>query len=539
MCEGPSGLTSQEIQERLFHELTSTRWDDSPPSLPHSPSSSPILIHGSDSETEEGEQRTGNEFQTESNQEATPPHMTTEVSVSGIDGEVHAVVTSQSASDPVTDSAINTRSKREAKERESGLVDNEESVIASSPVVSNQQLSLSATATENQSVGSSKDIIKAPNASLVNSELACLMSTNVVAGSSTLGSSHLMLPREEQETHEEEREEREEGGEREECIVINAESENEEQAGHKSSETFGEVAAYDLDRWQQETRQHDKSSTEQKKTEKLQKESSRERAHQKKYRDRSEDERMRSRKGKDRERHRSRKHSSTSRRRHRRSGERESKHYGRHYSSSESPSDTEYASRHRTRRKISRSPAWRRHRDAEIEPYYVREKHHRSRLYSDDYSGARASSLSSGKWRSDERQRRRDERERRESERGSRRSHRRGRSRERNDGGVAGQKLQAELASIDEEIVRHKREVLKAMLRSERLKLLHRQLQGRDLPDDNYNESVGEPPAIDETMPTGEVVRQLAELDRAIVDEKRRVLQVMKRIEEDKADADT
>ncbi|CAI8054548.1 E3 ubiquitin-protein ligase Topors [Geodia barretti] len=48
---GPAGLSSQEIQERLFHELTATRWDDSPPFLPlPSSPSSPILVHGSDSE---------------------------------------------------------------------------------------------------------------------------------------------------------------------------------------------------------------------------------------------------------------------------------------------------------------------------------------------------------------------------------------------------------------------------------------------------------------------------------------------------------
>lgn len=71
------------------------------------------------------------------------------------------------------------------------------------------------------------------------------------------------------------------------------------------------------------------------------------------------------------------------------------------------------------------------------------------------------------------------------------------------------------------------------MLKCERLKLLHRQLQGRDLLDDGGRSELGEPLVIDKTTPTGDVVKKLAELDRAIVDEKRRVLQVMKRIEED------
>ena len=48
---GPSGPSSAaNMQRRILEELTTARWDDSPPILP---SSSPIVIHGSDSEQEE------------------------------------------------------------------------------------------------------------------------------------------------------------------------------------------------------------------------------------------------------------------------------------------------------------------------------------------------------------------------------------------------------------------------------------------------------------------------------------------------------
>ena len=253
-------------------------------------------------------------------------------------------------------------------------------------------------------------------------------------------------------------------------------------------------------------------------------------------------ERKREWKVRERERHKKHKTSHEHRtRRHSRSGEHSqyihsrrsrSRHRAdsgsKYYSSSDSYSDAEYeeSARGKSRRRSRRSNS--REFESVGEPYYTRERcHHRSRLYSDDYVGCNAAS----------------EHETRPST--SRTSRRKShfdterKAKHRRD--LESSRLHKKLTSLDQEIVEHKREVLRAMLRCERLKLLHRQLQGEDLPDDCNDElgDVKRPLVITKTTPTGEVVQQLANLDRAIVDGKRKVLRVMKKMEEQAVNSDS
>ena len=237
----------------------------------------------------------------------------------------------------------------------------------------------------------------------------------------------------------------------------------------------------------------------------------------------------------------------------------------RHYSSSESESDTEnYHSTERSwgrRRKrrfggsqsSSREFGSRKEDDGSPKPYCKREKLHRSRLYSDDIVNSHQTGCENVPSGGERRRTADAEVDRPTSSRSAslkkqlrekvhdRISKRRGDSREaeqklkhsrRDLEGTT--KLREELSCVDREITEHKRELLQAMLRCERLKLLHRQLRGEDLPTNCSDDlhSLGQPLVINETTPTSEVVQQLAELDQAIVDGKRKVLHVMKKIEE-------
>jgi hypothetical protein len=342
--------------------------------------------------------------------------------------------------------------------------------------------------------------------------------------------------------------------EEEECIVINAESEGEQSPQQRANETFGSIAAGSLET------HGTKESSRRKPTatscprqgrvrEVSQSKGQRGETTKGKHRTGETKEKGRSKRSETTDRHKKRDRESTEERhKEKEKGGRESRKYPsksrrrsisreyrhsrtRHDYSRSSSSDSDREHRVRDRRKRSRSP---RHVDADIEPYCVRDKSHRSRLYSDDYGNAGASSSGRARGEPSSRSGKRRERRRESESLLDARSEKRRVGNRESDG-----KLKEELSSIDEEIVRHKREVLRAMLRCERLKLLHRQLQGRDLPDDSCSNELGKSPVIDERTPTGEVVKQLAELDRAIADEKRRVLQVMKRIEEDNSAADS
>ena len=740
---GPSGLTSQEIQERLFHELTSTRWDDTPPSLPLSPSSSPVVVHGSDSENEEREQET-TEIEpqhTVSLQEDTHTGITPDISdtvgssggmvstnttVSGAvgggagavsggtgavsggtgavsggtgavsggagavsggtgavsggagavsggagavsggagavsggtgavsggtgavsgkcevgggdggDGASGEVGGGDSVNEPVLSgegvgeregetSAGVELSQQSPSEPEEGQTSQDggematESTRSNSAVVQHPEGSPLHTVAEierdreveecvvinaesdgdeqqrDESFGENteskekrKDALRSrtkkerervyrgrermsrdeqkekeresrkqssegrqsgegrESSSSAGVELSQQSPSEPEEAQTSQSSGEMATDTENIDTtHSIERHtegsplravaEIERGREEEECVVINAESDGDEQPRERNAETLSEVAAHDLP----ENKRSEKTGSREKRKEVPKSRTNEERDGANRERERgNKHEQRKSRKGKEREsRERGRKHSSESSRR-RQSGERE--YYSRHSRSSKCSSED---------RSRSRSPP-RRFSDTIMESYCVRDKQHRSRLYSDDYSdtglisphGRRCGGERSPQRRShgDRRRHRSRSRSRSREEEGRGRegdSRKREGDRRKRDRDSVGSELQAELSSIDEEIVKHKREVLQAMLRSERLQLLHRQLQGRDLPDDRHDK-LGEPLAIDETTPTGEVVNELAELDRAIVDEKRRVLRVMKRIEEEAPSSD-
>ena len=70
------------------------------------------------------------------------------------------------------------------------------------------------------------------------------------------------------------------------------------------------------------------------------------------------------------------------------------------------------------------------------------------------------------------------------------------------------------------------------MLKCERLKLLHSQLHGDQDSTTHHPAPLRQPLAVSRATPTSEVVEELAELNQAIALEKRRVLRVMRRLEE-------
>ena len=167
------------------------------------------------------------------------------------------------------------------------------------------------------------------------------------------------------------------------------------------------------------------------------------------------------------------------------------------------------------------------------EPYCVREKKHRLRMYSDDYPTAAVSSpresrvSSSAKGTSS---RTREERQREKYHSRRRRRHL--------TPDTSAVELRQELESVNRQIREHKTELLGAMLRSERLRLLHRNLRGEDLPSTEVLQRVhdlGQLTVISETTPTSDVVHELAQLDQAIMDGKRQVLKMMRRMEEQQA----
>ena len=196
-------------------------------------------------------------------------------------------------------------------------------------------------------------------------------------------------------------------------------------------------------------------------------------------------------------------------------------------------------------------------RERTPDPYMSREKNPRLRLYSDDYDGI--TPFRDSQQRSKEsvtghspphvshRLHKGGERERNNHSSSSRHSRRRdtpdrdkthrvekrkkGKEKERDV------RLVEELSSIEQQIREHKREILGTMLRSERLRLLHRNLRGEELlvPPSELMGVGGFPTVTGGAPPTGDVVSELEQLDQAIVDGKRQVLKLMKRMEERQA----
>ena len=538
-------MSSQEIQERLFHELTATRWDDSPPFLPlPSSPSSPILVHGSDSECD----GVG---------DVAPSIAASPLEASS--SNLAAIISSDTSGDTVVgvssgDGAVGGDGATVSVGRgEEGGREGEEGDFGTG--VASETLSQQPRSLED---GDYPTLEGFGSQALENTSSSTHPPADTESSASLPSSLITETNKQEEEVDDEKEKEqrnKEDGiEEEEECIVINAESEGEQSPQQRANETFGSIAAGSLEtHGTKESSRRKPTATscprEGRVGEVSQSKGQRGETTKGKHRRGETKEKGRSKRSETTDRHKKRDRESTEERhKEKEKGGRESRKYPsksrrrsisreyrhsrtRHDYSRSSSSDSDREHRVRDRRKRSRSP---RHVDADIEPYCVRDKSHRSRLYSDDYGNAGASSSGRARGEPSSRNGKRRER-RRESE-----SLLDGRSEKRRVGNRESDgKLKEELSSIDEEIVRHKREILRAMLRCERLKLLHRQLQGRDLPDDSCSNELGKSPVIDERTPTGEVVKQLAELDRAIADEKRRVLQVMKRIEEDNSAVDS
>ena len=222
------------------------------------------------------------------------------------------------------------------------------------------------------------------------------------------------------------------------------------------------------------------------------------------------------------------------------------------YSSSELDEDHRYCKererrkKRRRRRREERDSGYRnsrehsRRRECESpEPYCVRERKHRLRMYSDDYPTATPSSSSVSQVRSKARAESTSSHTRKEREREEYRSRRRRRHLTPDTRTV---ELREELESVNQQIKQHKTELLGAMLRSERLRLLHRNLRGEDLPSTEVLQRVhglGQLAVIGEATPTTDVVHELAQLDQAIMDGKRQVLKMMRRMEEEQTASNT
>ena len=622
MVLGTSGFSLSD--ERLFHELTATRWDDSPPSLHLY---SPILIHGSDSESS-GDENTHTSCGTISTGGTTcTTSADIAISTGGTTSTGAAISTCGSTSactygvissgttrtstgsavsktqdvdgvgerataggseneggsgqraeggskddeeggggegegiggahegercDESRDSGDGTGSKGMQKDsaKEDNTRENDERKYQPNSPQMTKEVSKELKTAKSDVITSSvcptlpAAVLEQAHSPLHDGSTSLITSTtpSTICRSSSLMYTEAQVREDEKET----------------CIVINAESENEGLSLETATGTFGSVGTSVLKpkgkrparkdssrngaamssrkkgvRCSVERKKHKSSHKESgceiKSEERKQKVRERQRCSRKKHRS-SGEHHSRS--------HHSRSHSrSGNRRQYRHSWRRRSRRRSdRYYSSSESLSDTEHRNlsperrrekrRKRNRRSISRE------RD---EGYFAREKSHRSRLYSDDIvysktasefevrpsSGKRMVDVDSAPTGSSRTIQASVHKPRRKNLHAR---HSRNRDREST-------KLHEELSSLDQEIAEHKREVLRAMLRSERLKLLHRQLRGEDLPGDELH-SLRQPLVINETTPTGEVVQQLAELDRAIVDGKRRVLHVMKKMEE-------
>ena len=101
----------------------------------------------------------------------------------------------------------------------------------------------------------------------------------------------------------------------------------------------------------------------------------------------------------------------------------------------------------------------------------------------------------------------------------------------------AQKKLAEELSELDAEIKENKKKLLKSLLHRERLELLHRSLHEEQLSSDmGPSTHEIEPVSISPSTPTVEIVRELSYLDRAIIDGKKQLLRVMKKMEEEKAE---
>ena len=97
--------------------------------------------------------------------------------------------------------------------------------------------------------------------------------------------------------------------------------------------------------------------------------------------------------------------------------------------------------------------------------------------------------------------------------------------------------LAQELSEVDRQIQDNKKELLKSMLRRERLELLQKSLHSEDHSMSGATSALQKSAAAT-TKTTSEMERELVMLNRAITDGKKQLLRVLKRVEEDQLDMD-
>ena len=98
--------------------------------------------------------------------------------------------------------------------------------------------------------------------------------------------------------------------------------------------------------------------------------------------------------------------------------------------------------------------------------------------------------------------------------------------------------LAQELSQVDKQIQDNKKELLKSMLRKERLELLQKSLHGGESGEDSlFASSVLQKPSdVASTRTTGEMEKELELLNRVITDGKKQLLKVMKKVEEEQVE---
>lgn len=560
MFTGPSGNSqSDRIQERLFEELTATRWDDSPPFLHLS---SPILIHGSDSEDEEDNVHTLPETVSTSNMSTstaihTPPLSTSGTSSATFGDYAHTedatlidataaaggVGRDEESGQEIGGTCDEGGGDGESGDRGEGTQEDESkndnfeegTVKQNDEGEQNHPPSPIDAIRKSDSDASPSAISATPPKAPLGQVQPTLSEKSVLLNTSSAASCSNSVKCKSEVQDEDEM-----------CIVINAESDSEylplETAIPGSAGSSGSKLKVKESAMKTTSRRTCKGKAPSREREGLE---------NKKHKSRKERDKGKKWKHSHKEHKRRRQSRSDDGKWHSDNRHKRSKHnLDRCYSSSsESSSGLERqrfspeSRREKKHRRIRRRPSLR-----EVESYYARERCHRSRLYSDDYvysktksehkirqyniiretvahkEGVSASSLNTARVTVDDKKPRR-------------KSRRDGECRARYSTNRDHEKLRKELSGLDQEIVEQKRKALRAMLRCERLKLLHRELQGKDLPEGELS-SLGQPLAINERTPTGEVEQQLAELDRAIMDGKRRVLYIMKKMEEQAPQSD-
>ena len=189
-------------------------------------------------------------------------------------------------------------------------------------------------------------------------------------------------------------------------------------------------------------------------------------------------------------------------------------------------------------------------------PYYKREGHHRTKLYSDDFTveHTRRSDDKKSNKKNPSTKYRKASKEFYSKPRSRSTSSEEGFSKHRSrkktvssrlmHDGATGEcdenrkRLSQELNVLDQQIKDNKKELLKSMLRRERMELIQRHLRKPSMVDsDQFLD--GHKPVDCRVASANEMIQELVFLDQAIVDGKKQLLKVMKTMEEDQVERDS